>query len=105
MMWQLGTMLHPGAQQREHRKNVSAHHVTWHAETTTTWWQSGHQHGAHSQHHLGDSFRLVRGHHTHCRFTNQINLNPLSEKWGEDQDANSFRALVISLSIISTPFL
>ena len=35
MNWQAGTMLHPGAQQREHRKNVSAYRKIRHAETTT----------------------------------------------------------------------
>ena len=78
-------MLHPGAQQREHRTNVSAYRSARHAETTTTRRQSGRQLGAYSQHHLGDSFRLAHNHFMHCRYAKQINLNLLSKKLGEDQ--------------------
>ena len=85
MNWQAGTMLHPGAQRSEHRIKAPACRETQQAGTVTTSWQSGRQHGARPQHHLGISLRLAPTQHNHCIMSSQNNLKPLSEKWGEDQ--------------------
>ena len=85
MKRQIGTMLHPGAQQREHRTDVCARSTTPRTHTTTSRRQSGHQHGARPQHHLGSSLRLAHTQHIHCPITRQNYLNSLSEKSGEDQ--------------------
>lgn len=86
MNWQAGITLHPGAQRSEHRIKAPACRETQQAGTVTTSWQSGRQHGAWPQHHLGISLRLAQTQHNHCISRSQNNLKPLSEKWGEDQD-------------------
>lgn len=85
MNWQAGIMLHPGAQRSEHRIKAPACRETQQAGTVTTSWQSGRQHGAQPQHHLGISLRLAPTQHNHCIPLSQNNLKPLSEKRGEDQ--------------------
>ena len=85
MNWQAGTMLHPGAQRSEHRIKAPACRETQQAGTVTTSWQSGRQHGARPQHHLGISLRLAPTQHNHCIPRSQNNLKQLSEKRGEDQ--------------------
>ena len=84
MNWQAGTMLHPGAQRSEHRIKAPACRETQQAGTVTTSWQSGRQHGARPQHHLGISLRLAPTQHNHCISSRQNNLKSLSEKRGED---------------------
>lgn len=88
MNWQAGIMLHPGAQRSEHRIKAPACRETQQAGTVTTSWQSGRQHGAQPQHHLGISLRLAPTQHNHCIPLSQNNLKPLSEKRGEDQPDN-----------------
>ncbi len=56
------------------------------AGTVTTSWQSGRQHGAQPQHHLGISLRLAPTQHNHCISRSQNNPKPLSEKWGGRSD-------------------
>ena len=85
MNWQAGTMLHPGAQRSEHRIKAPACRETQQAGTVTTSWQSGRQHGARPQHHLGISLRLAPTQHNRCISSRQNNLKSLSEKRGEDQ--------------------
>ena len=82
--WQTGTMLHPGAQRSEHRKNVSAYRNR-HADTTTLPWQSGRQSGAWPQHHLGTSLPLARTHPADINHGCPNNLNSVSTFRGEDQ--------------------
>ena len=77
-------MLHPGAQRSEHRIKAPACRETQQAGTVTTSWQSGRQHGARPQHHLGISLRLAPTQHNHCISSRQNNLKSLSEKRGED---------------------
>ncbi len=77
-------MLQPGAQRSEHRIKAPACRETQQAGTVTTSWQSGRQHGARPQHHLGISLRLAPTQHKHCIPCSQNNLKPLSEKRGED---------------------
>ncbi len=85
MNWQAGTMLHPGAQQREHRKNVSAYRKIRHAEATT---ERGNQAAHHA---LNPSTSRVSPSHGHQGsipielFNAKNNLITLSVKWGEDQ--------------------
>jgi len=82
--WQTGTMLHPGAQRSEHRKNVSAYRNR-HADTTTLPWQSGRQSGAWPQHHLGSFLPLARTHSADINHGCPNNLNSVSTFRGEDQ--------------------
>ena len=104
MNWQAGIMLHPGAQRSEHRIKAPACRETQQAGTVTTSWQSGRQHGARPQHHLGISLRLAPTQHNHCISSRQNNLKSLSEKRGEDQERHLLTSLYDRyINILLTP--